>query len=125
VRVLHFRIDSVLTGYAIESYYGKGIQVLGEYKVDAPLRSKQSLKIGYGDGGADAFDFYIPDGQDVDVSFLKFILTTRPVDLEDVECESPFLGDNRAMKPAPRMDVDGWCSVLIPIAQKRRRSRQT
>jgi len=34
-----------------------------------PLRSKQSLTIGYGDGDTDLFELYIPDGQNVDVSF--------------------------------------------------------
>ena len=95
----------------IESYYGK---------VDAPLRSKQSLKIGYGSADADAFDFYIPHGQDVDVSFLKLIFSTTPVNLEDVECESPFLSTDHATKSVPPVNVDECGSILIPIAQKRR-----
>jgi len=107
-----------------ESYYGKGIQAAGVYSVDAPLRATHTLTIGYGNGGANAFDFYIPKGQDVDVSFLKFIFSTRSVDLEHIECESPFLGDNRGMTEAPPpVHVDGWGSTMIAIAQKRK-SRQ-
>ena len=116
----------------IESYYGKGIQEAVGYKVDPPLRSKRSLTIGYGDGGADAFDFYIPDGQDVDVSFLKFIFSTKSVNLEDVECESPFLKEVKCESPPldtiretrkaqPRAEVDDWGSILVPIALKRKR----
>jgi len=116
-----FRIDSVLTGYVTESYYGKGIQEAGGYKADPPLRSKRYLTIGYGDGGADPFDFYIPDNQDVDVSFLKFIFSTKSVNLEDVECDSPFLHDTRATRPPqPRADADDWGSILVPIALKRK-----
>ena len=99
----------------IESYYGK---------VDAPLRSKQSLKIGYGDGDAVAFDFYIPSGQDVDVSFLKLIFSTKSVNLEDIECESPFPSTRHATKSVPPVNVDEWGSILISIALKGRRSRQ-
>ena len=105
----------------IESYYGNGIQEAGGYKADPPLRSKHSLKIGYGDGGADAFDFYIPDDQDVDVSFLKFIFPTKSVNLEEVECDSPFLDDSRATRPPkPRANADDWGSILVPIALKRK-----
>jgi len=99
----------------IESYYGK---------VGTLLRSKQSLMIGYGDGGAVAFDFYIPDGQDVDVSFLKLIFSTKSVNLEDIECESPFLSTDHATKSVLPVNVDEWGSILISIALKRRRSRQ-
>ena len=99
----------------IESFYGK---------VGTPLRSKQSLKIGYGGGDANAFDFYIADGQDVDISFLKLILSTKPVNLEDIECGSPFLSTDHATKSAPPVNVDEWGSILIPIVLKRRNSRQ-
>jgi len=95
--------------------------VAGQFVVDAPLRSKQSLKIGYGDGGANAFDFYIPDDQNDDVSFLKLIFSTKAVDLPDVECASPFEeGATRASRQARRKDDDGCLSIMIPIVLKRK-----
>jgi len=99
--------------------------VIGSFsdKIDAALRSKQSLKIGYGGGGRGPIGFYIPDDEDVDVSFLKFIFSTKLVNLENVERESPFLSSGRATKSVPPVNVDEWGSILIPIAQKRR-SRQ-
>jgi len=118
-----FQVESVLIGHVIESYYGRGTQASGGYKVDAPLRSDESLKIGYGNGGADAFDFYLPDNQNIDVSFLKFVFSTKPVDLEDVECDSPFVS-KRGSRPAPRppkiLNNDEWGSIMIPIVLKRK-----
>ncbi|KAF8974725.1 caspase domain-containing protein [Flammula alnicola] len=55
------------------------------YVVDTFLQKKGGIcTIGYGQGGGTPYNFCLPAGQDLDVSFLKFFFTTRPIDLSVV-----------------------------------------
>ena len=82
------------------------------------IRPNGSLTIGYGSGGARAHSFYLHDGQDVDVGYLKLFLSTEYVDYSHVPQDSPFLLDarvHRESKPKHRI----WDTMLIPIIQRR------
>ncbi|TFY66007.1 hypothetical protein EVG20_g5083 [Dentipellis fragilis] len=87
-------------------------------KVDAPLKAQQSLTIGYGAGGAAPYEYYLEDGQDIDVGFLKLFISTEPVDLSHVPQPSPFT-DGRGGKPSTVKTEPVWDTILVPIIQHR------
>ena len=59
-------------------------------KVDPPLLPKSSVTIGYGPEGGVPYTYYLRDGQNIDVGYLKLFLFTQPVDLSHVPQSSPF-----------------------------------
>lgn len=82
------------------------------------------LTIGYGSGGSQPHTFYLNEGQDVDVGYIKLFLSTEYVDYSHVPQESPFLLEGRAhreVKPKQRV----WDTMLIPIVQCRQMSGGT
>ena len=93
-------------------------------KLDVPLPKKAnnvpgSLSIGYGSGGLTPFSYFIRDGQDTDVGFLKLFLTTEPVDYSNVPQTSPFdirQRGNGKYKPKPRLI---WDTILVAVVQRR------
>jgi hypothetical protein len=93
-------------------------------KLDVPLPKKAnnvpgSLSIGYGSGGLTPFSYFIRDGQDTDVGFLKLFLTTEPVDYSNIPQTSPFNFRQRSngnYKPKPRLI---WDTILVAIVQRR------
>lgn len=107
--------------WAIASYY----QPPSAAKtLDVPLPKKinnvpGSLTIGYGSGGTVPFVYFMRDGQDVDVGFLKLFLTTEPVDYSNIPQTSPFDVNDRAFgiyKPKPPLI---WDTLLVAVVQRR------
>ena len=92
--------------------------------MDVPLPKKVnnvpgSLTIGYGSGGTVPFVYFMRDGQDVDVGFLKLFLTTEPVDYSNIPQNSPFNVNDRAhatYKPKPLLI---WDTLLVAVVQRR------
>ena len=92
----------------------------GKFKLDSPLKeSGGTLTIGYGAGGAEPFSYFLREGQDVDVGFLKFFFATKPVDLSKIPQPSPFI-PRRAGKQQEKEVVETWGTILIPVVQRRR-----
>ncbi|PBL03181.1 hypothetical protein ARMGADRAFT_1003970 [Armillaria gallica] len=91
--------------------------------VDTYLERNSTLTLGFGNGGMSPFTFTIPDGQEVDVCFFKFFVTTQPVDLRSIARSSPFSaltmrrGGNHLQFP-PVLDRS-WASMTIPVIQRR------
>ncbi|PBK76068.1 hypothetical protein ARMSODRAFT_950445 [Armillaria solidipes] len=91
--------------------------------VDTYLERNSTLTLGFGNGGMSPFTFTIPDGQEVDVCFFKFFVTTQPVDLGSIPRSSPFSaltmrrGGNPLQFP-PVLDRS-WASMTIPVIQRR------
>ncbi|KAK0194157.1 caspase domain-containing protein [Armillaria mellea] len=92
--------------------------------VDTYLECNSTLTLGFGNGGMSPFTFTIPDGQEVDVCFFKFFVTTQPVDLGIISRPSPFSaltvrqrGGNHLPSP-PVLDMS-WASMTIPVIQRR------
>ncbi|KAG8837877.1 hypothetical protein FRC18_007460 [Serendipita sp. 400] len=76
--------------------------------VDSNLRPGQSLTIGYGPEGGDAFRYSLPVGRDIDVGFIKFFISTEPVDLAVIPQPSPFKQEGResvTVPPKPRLPM--------------------
>jgi hypothetical protein len=81
------------------------------------------LTIGYGDGGGLPHQYFLRDGQDMDVGFLKLFLSTRSIDLRAVAQPSPFempsnFGLNRDVRQLP---VATWDTVTIATVQRKPR----
>ncbi|CCM00516.1 uncharacterized protein FIBRA_02550 [Fibroporia radiculosa] len=85
--------------------------------VDPPLRGKSFFTIGYGNSGTNPRDFYLREGQKLDVGFLKVFLSTEYVDLSHIPQPSPFDRD-RASRQAPRKPQEAWDTILIPVIQR-------
>ncbi|TFK52883.1 hypothetical protein OE88DRAFT_1656533 [Heliocybe sulcata] len=86
-------------------------------RVDPPLPAGGSLTIGYGSSGASPFHFFLNDGQDIDVGFIKIFLSTRQVDLSDIGQHSPF-DVCRCCQESPGM-YGGWSTITITVLQRR------
>lgn len=87
------------------------------------------MTIGYGSGGgANAIAFDIPEGQDVDVGFFKFIFSTRVVDLSYITDYAPYVPpdsldahqDRGARPQPPGGNQDAWVSILVPVVLRRK-----
>jgi len=78
-----------------------------------------SLCIGYGSGGSAPFSYFLREGQDIDVGFLKLFLTTKPVDYSTISQTTPFDIEDRGgvlRKPKARLI---WDTILVAIVQRR------
>lgn len=96
--------------------------------VDPPLKGKSFLTLGYGDSGSDRHRFYLREGQNLDVGFLKLFLSMKPVDLSHITQSSPFTsaatrGGNRSRATAPLTTQQNkwlfWDTIVVPVVQRR------
>jgi len=79
-----------------------------------PIEGK--LRIGYGDGGVSSKVFELPSGLDKDIGFLKIFISTKPVDMKEIQHNIAERGmKNPDKKPPP----DTWDTLTIPIIQHR------
>ncbi len=66
--------------------------------------------------------FNVPDGQDVDICFVKIIMATKAVDIgpiEQVESSRPDVKQRSAVpRTSPPSDLE-WASKIITIISKR------
>ncbi|RDB28119.1 putative WD repeat-containing protein C2E1P5.05 [Hypsizygus marmoreus] len=109
----------ILEWYAAPSGAGAGRYTTA---VDAPLPSKSTLSIGYGDGGVSPWQFLLRDGEDKDVGFFKLFLATAPTDFSSLEQDSPFEENTtRYGQPAAARvpDAESWGSQLSTVIQVR------
>jgi hypothetical protein len=86
---------------------------------DPSIPPHGELTIGYGDGGAARQGFKISDEDlDVEVSYLKVFITTRPVDLSYIAQPSPFPAKRESFSwvDAPK---DLWDALMMAIVVKR------
>ncbi|KAF8817195.1 hypothetical protein BYT27DRAFT_7205049 [Phlegmacium glaucopus] len=85
---------------------------------EAPLKPRQTLTIGYGSSGFSSFDYFLREGQDVDVGTLKFYFSTEAVNLMYVRQESPFgLRKGNILESHARRAV--WGTVEVRVVQRR------
>ena len=86
--------------------------------MDPPLKPKGSLPIGYGAGGSPPFEYFLQEGQSVDVGFMKLFLTTEYVDLSNVSQISPFERD-RKMERKKIKSQPIWDTMLVTLVQRK------
>ncbi|KAG6849738.1 hypothetical protein H0H93_005631 [Arthromyces matolae] len=77
----------------------------------------ESLRIGFGDSGANPRMFFLPEGQSTDISFLKIFLSSRPHSFSDLDQQAPFT-DNACARGdvGPRESVEDF-ALTIPVIQ--------
>lgn len=97
------------------SYYQPN---MAKNKLDPCIPAKGSLTIGYGSGGHLPQMYYMREGQDMDIGYLKLFISTQRVDLSHIEQKSPFKDAVRGGKPVKHTLYEGWDSILVPIVQK-------
>ncbi|PPQ82270.1 hypothetical protein CVT25_008418, partial [Psilocybe cyanescens] len=106
---------------SIKLYYSIGGRT--QFMTDSPLQKEGGhLNLGFGNGGARPYEYFIPDGQDVDVGFLKCFFSTSPIDLSSIIQNSLFetpRDPEASMQYTNTNSPDAWCCVLIPIVQRR------
>jgi hypothetical protein len=77
------------------------------------------MAIGYNATGASPFTYFLRDGQDLDVGFLKVLFTTEPVELEGIAQASAFEADEGEVFPRAKEIQGVWGSQLYTIVQRR------
>jgi len=63
----------------------EGPTLANDSEAPPPLARYKSLQLNYGDGGGEPLSFVVEDGQDIDVGFVKFYVSTEPFSLTSVE----------------------------------------
>ena len=90
--------------------------------VEPPLKGKGYLPVGYGDSGSVPHEYFLRDGQKVDVGILKLFLSRQQVNLSHVAQSSPFVR-TRGTRPPPPPELTNlplpWDTVEIPLVQRR------
>lgn len=102
---------------------------LGNQNAESPLKKRESITIGYGAAGAGItvppLYFSLPKGRNMDVGFLKLILSTEHIDLEDMVQKNPLFRDStRGFGPPPRArkpQAPNWISFTIKVIQRLRK----
>ncbi len=94
----------------------------GGGSVDPCLPNNSTLTLGYGRSVMNPMSFDVPDGQDIDVCFVKIIVATKAVEIGPIEQfeSSPPDVKPRGAKPwtPPPSDLE-WASKTITIVSKR------
>ncbi|KAE9397465.1 hypothetical protein BT96DRAFT_995803 [Gymnopus androsaceus JB14] len=107
-----------MSDLSIVPYYQPATARNGQAELSLPGQS--TLTVGYGSTGTTPIRFYLREGQDVDVGFLKIYLSTEYINFSHIIQKSPFNivpGDSRAMKQDSRPSV--WGTKTVRIIQKK------
>ncbi|KAH8804061.1 caspase domain-containing protein, partial [Flagelloscypha sp. PMI_526] len=87
---------------------------------DPCLRSGGVLPVGYGSSGTGPRTFSLPDGQDIDVTYLKVFLSTKYIDLSSVVAASRF-SERRTVRELDMGLLEGrWDTHCVLALQERR-----
>ncbi|KAI0032857.1 caspase domain-containing protein [Vararia minispora EC-137] len=106
--------DLSITAYHLQPSSGPGSE--------PTLPANRDLPIGYGDGGGVPHQYFLRQGQDVDVGFLKLFLSTRPVDLDNVPQKTPFEDMDKSRnqtRQKKRETVPTWDALTIAMVQRK------
>jgi hypothetical protein len=79
------------------------------------------LPVGYGDSGAQPWNFRLSKGLTADIIYFKLFVTTKPTDLSFICQGSPFSDANaRALyqKPRQKAELDLWGTVTVAVLQR-------
>ncbi|KAF8968723.1 caspase domain-containing protein [Flammula alnicola] len=98
----------------------------GHSNPEPPLKRQGTMTIGYGSSASPPSTFILDDNQDVDVGFFRLILSTEPIDLQNIPQSSVFdLAEGRHQKLIPQ-SVElpaerSWVAINIKIIQRKQR----
>ncbi|KZV74054.1 hypothetical protein PENSPDRAFT_682235 [Peniophora sp. CONT] len=104
------------SGLAISEYYKP--PTIGGAEPSLPARG--ALTIGYGAGGGLPYTFFLREGQNLDVGFIKLFISPEPVDFSSIEQRSPFKDPIARGKRKPSAEFEvGWDTVTIAVVQRK------
>ena len=103
-------------------FFSPQYETTKETGTNIPLAERGgTLAIGYGAGGGRPYQFTIGKKQDIDLTFLKVFLTTKPTALSSICRRSVFsrIGELVDSPPVP----DAFGTITIPIVQRRHQKK--
>lgn len=93
--------------------------------VNPCLERKSNFTFGHGGKHCRPIAFTIPEGQDVDVCFIKILVTTKAVDIGPIKQSGPPPTDTKLwggiLLPAPDLDVE-WASAIFTVESRHAQS---
>ncbi|VDB88738.1 unnamed protein product [Peniophora sp. CBMAI 1063] len=85
-------------------------------RAEPSLPANGILPIGYGDGGGRPYNYYLRQGQDLDVGFLRLFLSVEPIHFSGIAQQSPFELNSRQF----RAEAEPlWDAVTIAVVQRK------
>ena len=126
------KLASALTkSFILANYYPRGSE-------QAPVKSGGGvLTIGFDNPGTSAYSYFIREGQDLDVGFIKVLFSTEPVALNSIpqttifQEAAPVAGGGKQKVVEGKTEMQGmalasekdlaniWASVMFCIVQRR------
>ncbi|EIM79484.1 uncharacterized protein STEHIDRAFT_163672 [Stereum hirsutum FP-91666 SS1] len=89
--------------------------------VEFSIPPNSVLPIGYGSSSRRPREYFLREGQNIDIGFIKVFLSTDYVDLSNISQPSPFT-ELRAERPKAFVPVPQWDSILVTVVQRKGRS---
>ncbi len=114
--IFTFCITDQILLFSVPYYEPKSVNEV----VDAPLLPEESLTIGYGINKTSPHNYITPEGQEVDVGFLKLFFSTEYLNLRAIPSfyfENPY----QSAPPVEKMS-SLYHTMCVPIVQKRVKS---
>ncbi|KIY72175.1 hypothetical protein CYLTODRAFT_418152 [Cylindrobasidium torrendii FP15055 ss-10] len=114
-----FEMSDLSISLLYGSNFAKAADGEEQLALDASIPAHGELTIGYGAGGADPLMFSVsPENTtNVELSYLKIFLSTKPIDLSFVQQQSPF-DQHRAGRKVQRIP-DQWDALKLAILVRR------
>ncbi|ETW80067.1 hypothetical protein HETIRDRAFT_477650 [Heterobasidion irregulare TC 32-1] len=81
----------------------------------APLQPGQSVTVGYGAGGGDPIDFYLPDDAVSDTGFLKLFVSPTYVDMEWMIQDESFRTTSTRGTRSQGFENEGWGAWIAAV----------
>ncbi|EIM79948.1 uncharacterized protein STEHIDRAFT_163203 [Stereum hirsutum FP-91666 SS1] len=109
-----------MSDLSIKSYYEPS--AARSSGAEHSVAAKGELTIGHGAGGGQPRQYYVRQGQEVDVGYLKLFISTKWVDYSQIAQPSPFQGGKqRRLKSRPAKGMI-WDAVCVSVVQLRGRN---
>ncbi|KAJ7207140.1 hypothetical protein GGX14DRAFT_456331 [Mycena pura] len=86
-------------------------------QADPSIEKEGELTIGYGSGGARPLSVLMDDSDDVDVSYIKFFITTEYVDLSKIAQSTPFENTRKIVLESPTRKL--FDTLLVTVVTKK------
>ncbi|CCO33648.1 hypothetical protein BN14_07733 [Rhizoctonia solani AG-1 IB] len=106
------------TNFSIGDMFGHNV---GSGEVGANIFPRSQLLIGDGADGGAPLKFDVSSNNEVELGYVKVFWSTEPLEL-DIEQESAFLGEPRAVSSDSDSSDSKWGTICLPIVLRGKRS---
>ncbi|KAH8817924.1 caspase domain-containing protein [Flagelloscypha sp. PMI_526] len=105
-------VDNIFVGLIHKPSFSVG-------KPDLCLPAGGTLPVGFGNSGTGPRTFVLPQGLDLDLTYLKIFVSTQYLDLSSIE-PTPSLPEKRKVGVKVTRTSDGvWNTLCVPVIQRR------